>query len=230
MRAISRPTHGIRARPSQPPSQRCLRVALPMGLAILLAVTVSDDARPQVAGPPDPQSATAEDITRDFVDPTLDPDAWVAKLEIESREVFTARKAIIAASRLEPGDRIADIGSGTGVYLGDARLCLRCRSPLRRVFGDARGPPARRSTRRRRRRPGAGEVKGMAPLARSGWKGCSQGGDRGSRLLALPCSGTQGDVDKPIDVSLGFDITNNVVRQSEERSSWLEPRIAIVRF
>jgi hypothetical protein len=31
-------------------------------------------------------------------------------------------------------------------------------------------------------------------------------------------------------VSLGFDITNNVVRQSEERSSWLEPRIAIVRF
>jgi cyclopropane fatty-acyl-phospholipid synthase-like methyltransferase len=117
MRAISRPTHGIRVRPSQSPPQMCLRVALPMGLAILLAVTVSDDARPQVAGPPDPQSATAEDINRDFLDPALDPDAWVAKLEIESREVFTARKEIIAALRLEPGDRIADIGSGTGLYL-----------------------------------------------------------------------------------------------------------------
>ena len=95
----------------------CLRVALPMGLAILLALTVSDDARPQVAGPPDPQSATAEDINRDFLDPALDPDAWVAKLEIESREVFTARKEIVAALRLEPGDRIADVGSGTGLYL-----------------------------------------------------------------------------------------------------------------
>lgn len=117
MRAISRPTRGIRARPSQPASQTCRRVALPMGLAILLTMAVADDARSQVAGPPDPPSATAEDINRDFLDPTLDPDAWVAKFEIESREVFTARKAIIAALRLEPGDRIADIGSGTGLYL-----------------------------------------------------------------------------------------------------------------
>ena len=117
MRAISRPTRGIRARPSQPASQTCRRVALPMGLAILLTMAVADDARSQVAGPPDPPSATAEGINRDFLDPTLDPDAWVAKFEIESREVFTARKAIIAALRLEPGDRIADIGSGTGLYL-----------------------------------------------------------------------------------------------------------------
>ncbi len=50
MRAISRPTRGIRARPSQPASQTCRRVALPMGLAILLTMAVADDARSQVAG------------------------------------------------------------------------------------------------------------------------------------------------------------------------------------
>ena len=41
----------------------------------------------------------------------------MAKFEIESREVFAARRAILAAVGLRPGDRIADVGSGTGLYL-----------------------------------------------------------------------------------------------------------------
>lgn len=63
------------------------------------------------------QGVAAADINRDFLDPGLDPDEWLKKFEVESREVFAARRAILAAVGLEPGDRIADIGSGTGLYL-----------------------------------------------------------------------------------------------------------------
>lgn len=72
------------------------------------------EARPQAPA----ADATADlDINRDFLDPDLDPDTWVAKFEIESREVYAARGGILAAVGLSPGDRIADVGSGTGLFL-----------------------------------------------------------------------------------------------------------------
>ena len=70
------------------------------------------------AAPPVATASTAPaDINREFLDPTLDPEAWLGRFEIESREVFAARKSIVASLGLRPGDRIADIGSGTGLYL-----------------------------------------------------------------------------------------------------------------
>lgn len=81
--------------------------------AIPLAIPA--EAPAQAVAPP--ATAPAADINRDFLDPDLDPDAWVAKFEIESREVFAARREILAAVGLKPGDRIADVGSGTGLYL-----------------------------------------------------------------------------------------------------------------
>ena len=51
-----------------------------------------------------------------FIDPDLDVGAWVETFEGESREVFTARFEILAATALRPGARVADIGAGTGLY------------------------------------------------------------------------------------------------------------------
>ena len=56
-------------------------------------------------------------INKDFLDPELDAEAWMKRFEVESREVFAGRVEVMKALGLEAGDRIADIGSGTGLYL-----------------------------------------------------------------------------------------------------------------
>ncbi len=45
-----------------------------------------------------------------------DPQAFVGKFEIESREVFARRKEIVAACEIHPGKTVADIGAGTGLF------------------------------------------------------------------------------------------------------------------
>jgi SAM-dependent methyltransferase len=41
---------------------------------------------------------------------------WLERLEVGSREIYSARAEIAKAVNLKPGDRIADIGAGTGIY------------------------------------------------------------------------------------------------------------------
>ena len=47
-----------------------------------------------------------------------DPDVkeFVGRFEVESREVFTRRKEIVAACDIQPGQTVADIGAGTGLF------------------------------------------------------------------------------------------------------------------
>ena len=56
-------------------------------------------------------------------------DVWLERLEVGSRELYSAREAVVEAAGLEPGDRIADIGAGTGLYT--------------LLFADAVGPKGR---------------------------------------------------------------------------------------
>lgn len=53
-------------------------------------------------------------INDSFADP--DPKAFVERFEIESREVFARRKEIAAACAIRPGQTVADIGAGTGLF------------------------------------------------------------------------------------------------------------------
>ena len=55
-------------------------------------------------------------INDKFKDPELDVDEWLARFEVESREVYAARDEVLKACGIEPGERIADVGAGTGFY------------------------------------------------------------------------------------------------------------------
>jgi ubiquinone/menaquinone biosynthesis C-methylase UbiE len=64
------------------------------------------------------RSSVPENINAEFLKPDLDPDEWTKRFEIESREVFAGREGILKALDLKPGQQIADVGSGTGLYVG----------------------------------------------------------------------------------------------------------------
>ncbi len=55
-------------------------------------------------------------INERFLDPNLDVKEWVERFEVESREVYQARKEILRQLDLKPGMRIADVGAGTGFF------------------------------------------------------------------------------------------------------------------
>jgi SAM-dependent methyltransferase len=55
-------------------------------------------------------------INREFLSPDLQVEEWIGRFETESREVYTAREAILAALKLEEGMRVADVGAGTGLF------------------------------------------------------------------------------------------------------------------
>jgi SAM-dependent methyltransferase len=65
-------------------------------------------------------------INRDFLNPDLDVAQWVGRFELESREIFAARREVLAACQFRPGMRVADVGAGTGFYS--------------RMFADVVGP------------------------------------------------------------------------------------------
>ena len=57
-----------------------------------------------------------EGINDKFKDPELNVDEWLERFEVESREVYAARDAVLKACEIKPGQRIADVGAGTGFY------------------------------------------------------------------------------------------------------------------
>lgn len=55
-------------------------------------------------------------INKSFLDPDLDPDRFVKRFEIESREIFALRSEIVNECDIESGQSIADVGAGTGLF------------------------------------------------------------------------------------------------------------------
>jgi ubiquinone/menaquinone biosynthesis C-methylase UbiE len=55
-------------------------------------------------------------INDNFKNPDLNVDEWIEKFEIESREVYSAREQVLKACAINAGERIADVGAGTGFY------------------------------------------------------------------------------------------------------------------
>ena len=55
-------------------------------------------------------------INTRFLSKDFDVKQWLARFEVESREVFAHRAAVVKAVGIKPGDTVADIGAGTGIY------------------------------------------------------------------------------------------------------------------
>lgn len=64
-----------------------------------------------------PTASAQPGLNERFLDPELKVDEWVKRFEAESREVVAQQPEILAALELAPGQSVADIGAGTGLYL-----------------------------------------------------------------------------------------------------------------
>ena len=84
-------------------------------LVILVFALVCGGAAAGLAGPDEP--SVRPGINDSFLDSELDVDQWVARFEVEAREIYVSREAIVAALGLRPGGSVADIGAGTGLFL-----------------------------------------------------------------------------------------------------------------
>lgn len=89
---------GSRSRRSQLGAVKTIWISL----LLVLSVAAEESVRPG--------------INEKFLDPALKVDDWLKRFEVESREVFDARQAVLEACAIQPGMRIADIGAGTGLY------------------------------------------------------------------------------------------------------------------
>lgn len=58
-----------------------------------------------------------ESINRDYTDVNANVDQWVAEFESVDRDIAVNRKEILGALRISSGQRVADIGCGTGLFV-----------------------------------------------------------------------------------------------------------------
>jgi len=86
------------------------RPHLTLAAAIGLALTACAPQRQETRTP------VPEGINDAFLAKEIDVDEFVARWELESREVYVARHDIVAAMQVEAGDTVADIGAGTGLF------------------------------------------------------------------------------------------------------------------
>ena len=77
------------------------------------------------------ENNVAPTINQNFKSAELDVESWATRFTGESREVFHARHDVVKALALKPGEAIADIGAGTGLY---TRLFAGAVGPTGRVY------------------------------------------------------------------------------------------------
>ncbi len=92
-----------------------VRFAFSLVLALVAACsTPRGDA--QTNATPERGASVKPGINKDFLDPELDVKRFVERFETESREIYSEREAILERVGLRPGQCVADIGAGTGLF------------------------------------------------------------------------------------------------------------------
>lgn len=84
-------------------------------LIFCLLITVLPECKAQVAE--QKRVDVPENINERFLDEKMDPEEWVKRFEVESREIFSSRHEILKAMKIKPGSDIADVGAGTGLFM-----------------------------------------------------------------------------------------------------------------
>ena len=59
---------------------------------------------------------SAAELNKQFQDPDVDVRRFVDRFETDSREIFAQRRKLVEAVGLHPGQTLADIGAGTGLF------------------------------------------------------------------------------------------------------------------
>lgn len=93
-----------------------LRCYLSAMLFLSALVSANRVTAQTVVTDPTEEASVRPDINANFLDEQLDPDEWVERFEVESREVYRSRGFIVDAVKLEAEDRVADVGAGTGLF------------------------------------------------------------------------------------------------------------------
>jgi ubiquinone/menaquinone biosynthesis C-methylase UbiE len=83
------------------------------------------------------ETNVAPAINQNFKSADLDVEGWATRFTGESREAFNARMDVLRALALKPGDAIADVGAGTGLY---TRLFAQAVGPAGRVYANDIAP------------------------------------------------------------------------------------------
>lgn len=90
-----------------PLASRLLRQSL-LSVCALLAACGGDSSAPEESAPP-PTGESGASASANI-------DVWLERLEVGSRELYSARAEVVDALQIKKGERIADIGAGTGIY------------------------------------------------------------------------------------------------------------------
>jgi predicted methyltransferase len=116
-------------------------------LLLLIALSWCTHAFPQGASP---------DVNEPYRNPSYGE--WQRRLETEGREVYERRHAIVAATGIRPGQAVADVGAGTGLF---TRLFAARVGSQGRVYAVDIAREFVRGNLRRAREEGYGNVTGI---------------------------------------------------------------------
>jgi len=81
-------------------------------LAVLATVTAMAEDAPRSQGP----TPYPADMNKKFTAPDVDIQQFVKRFENEDRDIYAKRRDITHAVSCRPGDAVADIGAGTGLF------------------------------------------------------------------------------------------------------------------
>ena len=81
-----------------------------LAAVVLFGLTSACSRAPQETEPP--ASVAAQEPFED----DLNLDLWLERMEVGSRELYSAREEVVSALSLSKSDVVADIGAGTGLY------------------------------------------------------------------------------------------------------------------
>ncbi len=84
--------------------------------ALVLAFSFAASCAVKPAPPPAPAETSVRPGVNDAYRADSDPEKWTQRFEVEGREIYDERERIVAAVGLSRGLRVADVGSGTGLF------------------------------------------------------------------------------------------------------------------
>ncbi len=92
---------------------RCFQALATLSLGLQLHAQSGGTAP---APTPPAEADVKPGVNAEFLKPHVDVAQWTERFEHEGREIYDQRGRIVAAARIKPGEQIADIGAGTGLF------------------------------------------------------------------------------------------------------------------